>query len=212
MTKLSSFIQNKSHVIWDWNGTLLADIDHAVEVVNVLLTEEGLKTITQEHYKKFFGFPVIDYYKRLGFDTSPAQFARLCERFNDLFHAGLSNCNLWPGTHEMLAEVKALGKTQSVLSASEQNMLNHSVRHFGVDKYFDHVMGIADKMASSKLEFGRKLLRQAGIAEQECVLIGDTTHDLEVATALGIDMILVEHGHQCPTRLRDIHHTVIKVL
>ncbi|MGE0529343.1 MAG: HAD hydrolase-like protein [Bdellovibrionales bacterium] len=42
--------------------------------------------------------------------------------------------------------------------------------------------------------------------------MGDTDHDLEVAQALGIDVTLVEHGHQCPTRLRDIHHCVLKVL
>jgi phosphoglycolate phosphatase len=212
MTDLKNHIQDKAHVIWDWNGTLLADIDHAVTVVNVLLQEEGLGATTVDHYKKVFGFPVVDYYKRLGFDCRPANFARLCERFNQLFHDGLTGCDLWPGAREVLAEVKNLGKLQSVLSASEQNMLNYSVKLFKVEHYFDHVQGIADKLAGSKIDFGHKLMKRAGVPKEHCVLIGDTDHDLEVAEALGIDMILVEHGHQCPTRLRDIHHTVVKVL
>ena len=66
MHEISRHIEGKSHVIWDWNGTLLADIDHAVDVVNQLLTEQGLATTNVEHYKKIFGFPVIDYYQRLG--------------------------------------------------------------------------------------------------------------------------------------------------
>lgn len=212
MTEITRHIQHKTHVIWDWNGTLLADIHHAVEVVNTLLREQGLNPTNVDHYKKVFGFPVIDYYQRLGFDTSPANFAKLCERFNDLFYSGLGRCDLWPGAREVLAEVKSAGKVQSLLSASEQNMLNDSVHKFKVAHLFDHVMGIADKLASSKLEFGRKLIKQAAIAPEHCVLIGDTDHDLEVANELGIDMILVEHGHQCATRLREIHHTVIKVI
>ncbi len=212
MTELKKHIEHKAHIIWDWNGTLLADIHHAVEVVNVLLQEEGLAATTVDHYKKIFGFPVIEYYKKLGFDTSPAAFQRLCERFNELFHAGLSGCDLWPGAREMLAEVKSMGKLQSVLSASEHNMLHYSLRLYKVEHLFDHIQGIADKLASSKLEFGRRLMEKAAVPAEDCVLIGDTDHDLEVARALGIDMILVEHGHQCPTRLRDIHHTVVKVL
>jgi len=212
VTKLQEHIQHKTHVIWDWNGTLLADIHHAVDVVNQLLREQGLNTTSVDHYKKVFGFPVVEYYQRLGFDTSPANFAILCERFNDLFRGGLDKCALWPGAREFLAEVKRSGKIQSVLSATEQNMLNESMIKFDVAHLFDHVMGIADKLASSKLEFGRKLIQQAKIPEAQCILIGDTDHDLEVAEALGIDMILVEHGHQCPTRLREIHHTVVKVI
>lgn len=212
MTKIIDHIAHKSHIIWDWNGTLLADLHHAVDTVNTLLTEEGLPTTTLDHYKKVFGFPVKNYYDRLGFDTSPENFPRLCERFNQLFHDGLDRCSLWPGVREVLGEVKNKGKLQSVLSASEHGMLVHSLRRFDVHQFFDHVMGIADKMAGSKVEFGRKLMGMAATPPEECVLIGDTDHDLEVAEALGIDMILVEHGHQCPTRLRDIHHTVVKLL
>lgn len=212
MTEISKHIQNKTHVIWDWNGTLLDDIEHAVSVVNILLQEQGLNPTNVEHYRKIFGFPVIEYYKRLGFDTSPKVFAEMCERFNELFHANIDRLDLWPGAREVLAEVKDMGKVQSILSASEQNMLNHSVKVLNVGHFFDYVMGIADKMAGSKIEFGHRLMAKAGVPAEECVMIGDTDHDLEVAQALGIDMILVEHGHQCPTRLREVHHTVVKVL
>lgn len=212
MNSLQKQITDKSHVIWDWNGTLLADIEHAVATVNRLLKEENLPATTVDEYKKVFGFPVLDYYKTLGFDTAPKKFHELCERFNEYFYNGLHACDLWPGARETLASVKASGKTQSLLSASEHTMLQHSVRRYSVDHLFDHVIGIADKLAGSKIDFGRKLLERVSIAKEQTVLIGDTDHDLEVARALGIDAILVEHGHQCPTRLRAVHHNVIKVI
>lgn len=212
MQDIHSHIEGNSHIIWDWNGTLLADIEHAVQTVNQLLVEEGLPGTTVDQYKKIFGFPVIDYYRKLGFTPTPEKFKELSERFNQIFHDGLENCELWPGVREVLTEIKRTGRRQSVLSASEHNLLNYSLKKFDVFHLFDHVMGIADKMAGSKLEFGHKLMEIAEIPAEQTVLIGDTDHDLEVAKALGIDMILVEHGHQCPTRLRDIHHTVVKVI
>ena len=44
------------------------------------------------------------------------------------------------------------------------------------------------------------------------VLVGDTDHDYEVATNLGIDCILISHGHQSRTRLNNLNSQVIENL
>ena len=208
MLNLHKYFASKNHIIWDWNGTLLRDIEHAVATTNRLLTEENLPPLSVERYLKTFRFPVIEYYRNLGFDTSPEKFRDLCERFNKYFVDGVHTCGLWPGVEGILAHVKNAGKMQSVLSASEQNILNHQMKLFALEGYFDHVTGIADKSAGSKVDRGHELLNKAGIAKEHTILVGDTDHDLEVAEALGIDVILLEHGHQCPTRLRETHHTI----
>jgi phosphoglycolate phosphatase len=212
MRPIEQHLANKAHVIWDWNGTLLSDIEHAVKTVNRLLREENLKETTIEQYKKVFGFPVVDYYKKLGFDTSQKKFNELCERFNDYFHSELHSCQLWPGVTEVLSTVRGSGRKQSVLSASEQSALDRSIDHYDLRQYFDHVFGIADNKAASKVERGHELMRTAQVPPEVTILIGDTDHDLEVGQALGIDVILVEHGHQCVTRLTAKHHAVVKVL
>ena len=58
-----------SHIIWDFNGTILNDVNTGIMSVNALLRDRGLKTLDSvDDYHKVFGFPIIDYYKRLGFD------------------------------------------------------------------------------------------------------------------------------------------------
>lgn len=212
MKPLHPYLDGKRHVIWDWNGTLLADVDHAVRVVNKLLSEENLPTLDAAEYKRVFGFPVIDYYKHLGFDTSPDSFADLCERFNKYFHDDLHLCDLWPGVRETLEHVHQSGKIQSLLSASEHNLLLMSVKQFGVQELFHNVYGIADKMAGSKVARGQELIAKVAIPREATVLIGDTDHDLEVGRALGIDVLLVDHGHQDTVRLQKVHSKVLKVL
>lgn len=204
MKHLHAHFDGKKHVIWDWNGTLLNDLDHAVVTVNRLLSEEGLPVTTLENYRKQFGFPIVDYYARMGFDISPTNFAALCDRFNDYFYEGLMGCSLVTGARETLTHVKAAGKMQSILSATEHSMLQRCVRGFQIETLFDHIYGIGDKMAGSKIDRGRELMRVSGARAADTVLVGDTDHDLEVAEALGISIVLVEHGHQCPTRHRKI--------
>jgi phosphoglycolate phosphatase len=211
MKALHPYLETKKHIIWDWNGTLLRDIEHAVRTTNRLLKEENLPPMNVDRYKQIFRFPVIDYYRDLGFDTSPEKFLEICERFNRYFLEGVEACGLWPGADQTLAHVKKSGKVQSILSASEQTVLNQQVKLFVLEHYFDHVAGLPDKSAGSKVDQGHRLMEKVGIPAQHTLMIGDTDHDLEVAKALGIDIILVEHGHQCEKHLRRIHHTVLKI-
>ena len=56
------------HIIWDWNGILLDDGWLFVDVMNTILKHRGMNTITLEKYREIFGFPLKDYYIKLGFN------------------------------------------------------------------------------------------------------------------------------------------------
>ena len=58
----------KNLIIWDWNGTLLSDVDACVKAMNIMLDKRKMGSIDIEFYKEKFTFPVKDYYVALGFD------------------------------------------------------------------------------------------------------------------------------------------------
>ena len=125
--------------------------------------------------------------------------------------ARVGECALAPGARELLGQIKAAGKKQSVLSATEQGNLHDMMSQFGLSHYFDFVFGIADRLAVSKVQRGHDLMRASGVPATRTLLIGDTDHDLEVGHALGISVLLVTHGHQSAERLKRLHHDVIDV-
>ena len=54
------------HIIWDWNGTLLDDLDVSMDALNSILTKEQLPLVLdKDEYRKYFQFPVIEYYKKV---------------------------------------------------------------------------------------------------------------------------------------------------
>ncbi|MBR7160424.1 MAG: hypothetical protein IKD20_05250 [Clostridia bacterium] len=55
-------------IIYDWNGTLLNDVDLCYDLLLVLLDKYGLPRISMDRYKEVFTFPIIDYYRAVGFN------------------------------------------------------------------------------------------------------------------------------------------------
>ena len=189
------------HVIWDWNGTLLDDAWVCVEIINDLLARRGLPIVTAESYQRLFDFPVQDYYRAVGFDFDREPFAVLAEEFTRIYDIRRFECALQPGSALMLEGLAADGVTHSVLSAYEQRRLDELVGHYALTGHFQHMVGLSDYLCASKVDNGRRLMAELGHAASEMVMIGDTTHDAEVARAMGIDCILITCGHQSRERL-----------
>lgn len=196
-------------VIWDFNGTLIDDVDPVVRSVNTQLKARGLPELTLERYREVFGFPVADYYRTIGLDPEAESIDTLSDEFHTAYVPMLMHCSLHDGIVEALETFRRAGARQFVLSAMEETALRAVIGHLGVAGSFEAVYGLAHLNADSKLSRGRDLLRDHSIDPERSVLIGDTDHDAEVAVALGLGIVLVAGGHQSEARLRSTGHRVL---
>lgn len=191
-----------THVIWDWNGTLLDDMALSIEGLNMLLAENGYpQQYNETSYKEIFGFPIVEYYARAGFDFDRHSFVDLAQQYIDFYTPKSRFCSLATGAEQTLATLQNAGVHQVILSASKQETLAEQAEHFGVTGFFDELVGINDHYAASKLERGQSWLAQSGLDPKNAVFVGDTLHDAEVAKALGMPCVLCAAGHQSRTRL-----------
>jgi phosphoglycolate phosphatase len=203
---------NAPVIIWDWNGTLLNDLDLCVSSINVLLEKRNLPVLSARKYKEVFSFPVRDYYEAIGFDFGKEDFEVPAMEFIDLYEKGVEKCTLQNGALEILNFLKKKGMRQFVLSAMHQEMLEKTLKHNGIFRFFKGVAGLGDHFAVSKVQRGRQLIGQFNIETENTWMIGDTIHDFEVAQELGIRCILVADGHQSQERLLKTGVTVLDEL
>lgn len=189
------------HVIWDFNGTLLDDVACCIGALSTLLEERSLPPITTERYREEFGFPVRDFYVGLGFDLDREDFDALSRAFIDRYLGRLVEASAYQGAHDALRFVARRSLRQSVLSAMEHTMLGDLLVRYDLHEPMQHVRGLSDLRASSKVDLGRALLGDIGEPAGAVVIVGDTLHDFETATAIGCRSILVAHGHQSRARL-----------
>lgn len=189
-----------SCVVWDWNGTLLDDVAAAVNALNSLLEPRGLAPETIDCYRERFGFPVEVYYKAAGFNLAGEDWEQLARDYHDAYLAQ-PGLRLFDDTRSVIAAFAARGVRQAVLSSCEQTILDRLLSETGLAPHFSHIYGADNLHGLSKAARGRTLLRDLGHDAATTLLVGDTLHDHEVATALNCRCVLVARGHQSRMRL-----------
>jgi phosphoglycolate phosphatase len=201
-----------THIIWDWNGTLMDDAWLCNDIMNGMLSRRGLPSMPLERYAEIFDFPVKNYYRRAGWDYSIVSFETLSDEFITEYTRRLTECPLREGAEQALARAAQAGLTQSVISAAKQSMVEQLVAHYDLTAHFESLHGIGDHHAGGKIDLAKRWLAQSGRDPGTLLMIGDTAHDHEVAQALGVDCMLVYSGHMSRARLQATGARVVDTL
>ena len=190
-----------SHILWDFNGTLLDDVGIGMDAINALLRPRGLPTLdSREAYQKVFRFPIEDYYRALGFDFHKEPYDVLAHEWVAEYRKREKNAPLFAGAREILQYIKDCNIPQILLSATQQQMLCEQVEGLGIGEFFDEILGSDNIYAVGKTQRGLEWLHRTKPLRP--LLIGDTPHDGEVACAMGIDCLFVTQGHASTETLR----------
>lgn len=190
------------YILWDWNGTLLDDVALCLDILHVLCRQRGLPLVAIEEYRDKFTFPIVDYYKSVGFDLEREPFEGPANEWVAQYTSRVWNeAALFDGALDVLETLRRRGIPQAILSAHQHGALVEAVRHFGVAAYVDPILGLGDFYAASKVELGQVWLAHSRLEPGRVLLVGDTLHDYEVAQAMGIQCVLIAQGHQSRHRL-----------
>ena len=189
-----------SHVAWDFNGTVLDDVSIGITAVNRLLERRSLKKIESEDaYRELFDFPVIDYYKRLGFDFDKYPYEELAIEWVNEYNALSHLAPAREGIEKALSRLKDAGVKQYIVSASSIDMLRVQLDALGLSGYFEEIIGSDNIHAYGKKEATR--LFASTLDKSRTVFIGDTVHDYDSAAYAGIDCLFISGGHQSKEKL-----------
>jgi len=196
-------------IIWDWNGTLLNDLELCISTINKMLKNRDLPILTSNSYKEAFSFPVENYYRTIGFNFDKEDFSVPAGEFIEMYHNNINECKLHSNARKILDCFRERGKRQFILSAMKHTMLVKTLKEKEIYDFFEAVSGLNDHYAVSKIEKGIQLIRDHNIDKKRAYIIGDTDHDFEVAKALEVNCILVADGHQSEKRLRETGAQVV---
>ena len=198
MTLKSHFLYNKTmkYVIFDFNGTVLDDTMVCLEAENETIRHFGLdrEPLALEEYKRIFTFPVKNYYEAVGFDWSKNSYEEVGAFWFSCYRRFRNDYTVHEGVIDILKENHRKGYQNILLSASSKVELLKQLDELGIRDYFDEVLGIDNIYAESKTNVALNWIRDKD--PEECLMIGDTLHDLDTAREMKVRCILVANGHQ----------------
>ncbi len=182
-------------ILWDFNGTILDDMEIGIESVNFLLTQRGKRPLSGlDEYRKVFGFPIREYYTRIGFDFDEEPYDAVAPLWVAEYMMRMPRAKIYDDVISTAKAIRALGLRQTVLSASKLEMLCQQLEFLGISSLFDGVLGLDNIKAESKVELAHRFCET--YPDAVALIIGDTEHDAQVARECGFDCILVARGHQ----------------
>ncbi len=189
---------DKTHILFDLDGTLT---DPGIGITNSVmhaLAHFGIAVTNRSELYRFIGPPLMDsFMEYYGCTEEQAQMAVKVYRayFAD---KGWAENTVYEGVEAMLSELVAAGKTLLVATSKPQVFAERILAHFGLDKYFTHICGVALQAPRgySKADVIREALSLAGVTDlRTAVMVGDRHHDIDGAKAVGMDSIGVLYGY-----------------
>jgi phosphoglycolate phosphatase-like HAD superfamily hydrolase len=192
-----------THIVWDWNGTLLDDNHANLAAVNAVCAEFGRPPVELEYWRSVFRRPLIPCYEDLlgrGFEEGEWERAERLYDAHYLKH--LPACDLAEGVPDVLHTWSGGGGSQSLLSMASHDHLVPLIAERGLRDHFARVDGRQfETVKDSKAEHLVRHLDQQGVDPAKVVLIGDIDDDARAAHEVGARAILVASGLMARERL-----------
>ncbi len=187
-----------THIIWDYNGTVVDDVDASVAAVNDMLNKRNLPLTTKEQYIETVALPLDNYYKGLGISEEDmaaisTEFQTFCKNHSNLIH-------IFDDFFVVMQELKKFDIKNILMSSLYKDFLLEDMKKFNLSKYFDDVIGMNDKLVGSKLENAKNYIAKNHLKAENVLFIGDLVSDAKIAKTLNANCILIPNGHNSKTR------------
>lgn len=188
-------VMPKKHVVWDWNGTLLADLPFVVEAVSHSIARYGVGPIDEDGYRDHFTRPVRRFYDSLfRRPVTDMEWLDLNKKFHERYHSTLRAIDLTPDAIRALDRVDHLGWGQSLLSMSTHDSLVATLQDRRLHDRFARVTGLREADGGLKAIHLKGHLAALDLDPSLVTLIGDTPDDHAAATSVGASIVLYDGG------------------
>lgn len=183
------------YIFWDFNGTIIDDVNTALGCVNDMLERKGRQPITLSDYYNYVETPIVGFYYHI-LPPEEIDFDEISKEYHSDYARRADETHLATGAYELLQRLKSDGAHQYIITANHIDETTEIAERLGILPFIDKISGAEDSFADSKINRAKELFDSLNIDRNDAIFIGDTIHDLETANELGIDCILVTYGHQ----------------
>lgn len=181
-------------LVFDWDGTLMDSAAAISESLQTACSELGLPVPSRERARHVIGLGLTDALTFVLPELPEAEYPRVLDRFRAHFLLRDAGTTLFSGAAEMLRELESEGYMLAVATGKSRRGLDRALQATGLQGVFD-VTRCADE-GFSKPHPGmlEAVMNALAAAPAATVMIGDTTHDLEMANAAGVAGVAVTYG------------------
>lgn len=182
-----------SHLIFDWDGTLIDTDTPIAQAESAILEKHGIHR-TPEQMKPYVGIPTFDTFARFGIHASP----ELWDEWQEEYQRVARHAVLFPDVAETLKKLSGDGVALGMISSRRREEFHQLFDGFGLSDLFDvDVFSSDTEKHKPDAEPMLRYLEKTGATPGDCIYIGDMPTDVQCAAAAGVDTALMEWDGEC---------------
>jgi phosphoglycolate phosphatase len=191
-------------IVFDWDGTLMDSTGTIVRCIQASARDLGLPVPDQRAASYVIGLGLQDAMEAVLPDLDPKYYPRMVERYRYHYLSLDQELVLFDGVPEMLADLAQQGYFLAVATGKSRVGLNRALDTTRLLSVFDATRCADETFSKPNPAMLHELTRELGQDLKRTVMIGDTTHDLQMAINAGAAGIGVHYGAHTPQELQSL--------
>ena len=189
-------MKNRSYdlVVFDWDGTLLDSTSAIVKAIQAASRDIGATPPSDEKARYVIGMGLREALQYAVPDLEEARYDDLVNAYRRHYLSGDHELTLFEGVEPLLQELQDEHRWLAVATGKSRLGLDRALGHSGLGRYFDTTRTADQTRGKPHPQMLEEIISQFGVEPERTLMIGDTTHDLQMALNAGAHGLAVTHG------------------
>ena len=181
-------------LVFDWDGTLIDSAGAIVESLQLACTDIGLRCPAAERARHIIGLGLHDALRELVPELDENDYGKLVERYRVHFLTRDRETALFPGIEAGLVQLRGCGHMLAIATGKSRRGLERALDHTGLRPHFTASRCADESHSKPHPGMLQAVMEELCIAHDATLMIGDTTHDLQMAANAGVRSVAVTYG------------------
>lgn len=188
-------------LVFDWDGTIIDSASTIAECIRDAAADLGLKVPTYEQASHVIGLGLRDALRHAVPDLPAERTVEFVERYREHFRARENQMDLFAGMRELIETLHSR-TVLGIATGKSRRGLDRALDATGLKPYFRASRCADETHPKPHPAMLIELMAELNVPAGQALMIGDTSHDLDMARAAGVDALAVTYGAHAEEGLR----------
>lgn len=185
-------------IAFDWDGTLFDSTQIIVRCIQRAVADVGGAVPSDQAASYVIGMGLMQALAHAAPDVPESKYPQLGARYRHHYQSHQNDLALFDGVLPMLDDLKARQHWLAVATGKSRRGLDEVLQTVQLRRLFDGSRTADETAGKPDPRMLRELMAQMGVSRERTLMVGDTTHDLQMAVNAGCASVAVSYGAHQP--------------
>ena len=196
-------------IAFDWDGTLFDSTQIIVRSIQLAVADVGGTVPSNEAASYVIGLGLMEALAHAAPDVPQARYPELGKRYRHHYAVHQNDITLFEGVVPLLLDLKECGHLLTVATGKSRRGLDEALQAVELKGCFDSSRTADETAGKPHPRMLHELMSEFGVKPERTLMIGDTTHDLQMALNAGCASVGVSYGAHEPTAFEPLKPRVV---